>query len=82
MVGVALAASLCSAGNQQVVKLRQKHQQANKQNRDGPAGADLADVTPEQEATQEHEKGTNRKLHAGEGNGLIRNLCRAFLKFE
>lgn len=79
LVGVALAASMCSVDDEQVVKPRQEHQDANNQNRNAPLGAYFADVARQQEAAGGNEKGTSQKLHGGAGNGLIRNLG-AFLK--
>lgn len=78
--GVALAASVRSVGDEQVVKPGQEHEDANNQNRNGPVGAHFADVARQQEAAHDNEKGTNQKLRGGPGNGLIRNLSRASLK--
>lgn len=69
-----------SVGDEQVVKPGQEHQDANNQNRNGPIGPHFADVARQQEAAHSNQKGANQKLRSGTGNGLIRNLSRAFLK--
>lgn len=69
-----------SVGDEQVVKPGQEHQDANNQNGNGPAGTHCADVARQQEAAHDNEKGANQKLRGGTGDGLIRNLDRAFLK--
>lgn len=79
LAGVALAASMCSADDEQVVKRRQEHEDANNQSHNGPLGAYFADVARQQEASRDNKKGTSQKLRGGACNGLIRNLG-SFLK--
>lgn len=59
LVGVALAAWMCSAGNEQVVQLGQKPQETNNPNGTGLAGVDFTGVTRQQEAGHDSEKSTD-----------------------
>lgn len=42
----------------------------------------FADVARQQERAYDYEKGANQKQHGGKGNGLIRDLRRAFCKLK
>lgn len=81
-VWAALVASVSSVGAQQVVKARQEHQDTNDQDGNGPTGVHSLDVTCQQEATGDNQRGANQKLRGGQSNGLVRGLARPVLAFE
>lgn len=82
IIGVTPVAFGCIVGNAQVVKTRQEHQDANDKDGDGPVCPPFADVAGKQEGADDDEKGANQKQHCGQGDSLIWNLWRTFLKLE
>lgn len=82
IIGVSPVAFGSIVGNAQVVKARQEHQDANDQHRYGTVCPPFADVASKQEGTDDDEEGADQKQYCCQGNGLVWDLRRTFLKLK
>lgn len=82
IVGVAPVAFGSKVRNAQVIEAREKNQNSDDQDRDGTISSPLADVSSEEERSDDDEKGPNQEQHCGQGDRLVGNFWRALLELQ
>lgn len=76
---VAFGSKICNA---QMIEARKENQDPNNQDRDSSVCFSRADVSCEEEGSNDNENGANQEQHSSQRNSLVRDFWRALLELQ